>query len=123
MRDDVETGLEAKFSIPYLTAYTLLHGPPALDDFEAVDADARRLSAAAISIRRTARCSSSSRGCFSVAWRRSQRSNGRAAPRRDRSTPPAWPQRFGSWPGSRLDGVLDDSDRPARDVLSAAGLS
>ena len=27
-------GLQAKFSIPYLTAYTLLNGPPVVDSFE-----------------------------------------------------------------------------------------
>ncbi|HVF76845.1 MAG TPA: MmgE/PrpD family protein [Solirubrobacteraceae bacterium] len=30
-------GLEAKFSIPYLTAYALLHGAPGVDSFDAVD--------------------------------------------------------------------------------------
>jgi 2-methylcitrate dehydratase PrpD len=30
-------GLEAKFSIPYLTAFTLLHGPPDLGSFARVD--------------------------------------------------------------------------------------
>jgi 2-methylcitrate dehydratase PrpD len=30
-------GLQAKFSIPYLTAYTLLHGPPLVESFERVD--------------------------------------------------------------------------------------
>jgi 2-methylcitrate dehydratase PrpD len=34
------TGLQAKFSIPYLTAYTLLHGPPTVASFEGVDAAA-----------------------------------------------------------------------------------
>ncbi|MEA2417877.1 MAG: hypothetical protein QOE60_83 [Thermoleophilaceae bacterium] len=33
-------GLQAKFSIPYLTAYTLLHGPPVVESFARVDADA-----------------------------------------------------------------------------------
>ena len=41
---DVADGLQAKFSIPYLTAYTLLHGPPSVDSFAAVDGDARRLA-------------------------------------------------------------------------------
>jgi 2-methylcitrate dehydratase PrpD len=30
-------GLEAKFSIPYLTAYTLLNGPPVVESFDQVD--------------------------------------------------------------------------------------
>jgi 2-methylcitrate dehydratase PrpD len=33
-------GLQAKFSIPYVTAYTLLNGPPAVESFERVDAAA-----------------------------------------------------------------------------------
>jgi 2-methylcitrate dehydratase PrpD len=32
------TGLQAKFSVPYLTAYTLLNGPPGVESFDAVDA-------------------------------------------------------------------------------------
>jgi 2-methylcitrate dehydratase PrpD len=43
--DDVDTPLQAKFSIPYTTAFTLLHGGPRVDDFAAVDADARELAA------------------------------------------------------------------------------
>ena len=30
-------GLQAKFSIPYLTAYTLTHGPPTVESFASVD--------------------------------------------------------------------------------------
>src|SRR3954469_18319526 len=44
-RDDVATGLEAKFSIPYLVAFTLLHGAPGVESFAAVDAPARALAA------------------------------------------------------------------------------
>ena len=36
--DAVETPLQAKFSIPYTTAFTLLHGGPRVDDFAALDA-------------------------------------------------------------------------------------
>jgi 2-methylcitrate dehydratase PrpD len=32
-------GLQAKFSIPYLTAYTLLRGPPTVESFGAVDTE------------------------------------------------------------------------------------
>jgi 2-methylcitrate dehydratase PrpD len=39
------SGLEAKFSIPYLTALTLLRGPPGVSSFEAVDAEASALAA------------------------------------------------------------------------------
>jgi 2-methylcitrate dehydratase PrpD len=35
--DDVSNGLEAKFSVPYLVAYTLKHGPPTITTFDSVD--------------------------------------------------------------------------------------
>jgi 2-methylcitrate dehydratase PrpD len=43
--DAVETPLQAKFSIPYTTAFTLLHGGgPRVDDFAALDAATQALS-------------------------------------------------------------------------------
>jgi len=42
--DAVRDGLEAKFSIPYLTAYALLYGAPGVDDFARVDEPAARLA-------------------------------------------------------------------------------
>jgi 2-methylcitrate dehydratase PrpD len=42
--DGVETPLQAKFSIPYTTAFTLLHGGPRVDSFGALDAGAQRLA-------------------------------------------------------------------------------
>jgi 2-methylcitrate dehydratase PrpD len=49
--DDVETGLEAKFSIPYLAAFTLLHGAPRSPDaFHSVDAQARELAAERVEV-------------------------------------------------------------------------
>ncbi len=42
--DDVTTGLEAKFSIPYTTAFGLLYGAPAVGDFIRVDEEARTLA-------------------------------------------------------------------------------
>ncbi len=42
--DAVETPLQAKFSIPYTTAFTLLHGGPRVDDFSALDADTQTLA-------------------------------------------------------------------------------
>jgi 2-methylcitrate dehydratase PrpD len=43
--DAVRDGLEAKFSIPYLTAYALLHGAPGVDAFAGVADDAAALGA------------------------------------------------------------------------------
>ena len=54
-----EDGLQAKFSIPYLTAYTLLHGPPVVESFDSVDAEAVA-RARSIEVRPDRRCSSPS---------------------------------------------------------------
>ena len=43
--EDPRDGLQAKFSIPYLAAFTLLHGAPGLDSFRGVDAEASKLAA------------------------------------------------------------------------------
>lgn len=43
--DDVSTGLEAKFSIPYTTAFGWLYGPPGARAFVGVDEAARTLAA------------------------------------------------------------------------------
>jgi 2-methylcitrate dehydratase PrpD len=42
--DGVETPLQAKFSIPYTTAFTLLHGGPRVDDFAALDPGTQALA-------------------------------------------------------------------------------
>jgi 2-methylcitrate dehydratase PrpD len=42
--DAVATPLQAKFSIPYTTAFTLLHGGPRVDDFAALDAPTQALA-------------------------------------------------------------------------------
>jgi 2-methylcitrate dehydratase PrpD len=42
--DAVETPLQAKFSIPYTTAFTLLHGGPRVDDFAALDDETQTLA-------------------------------------------------------------------------------
>jgi 2-methylcitrate dehydratase PrpD len=49
--DDVANGLEAKFSIPYTFAYTLLNGPPsAASAFDRVEEDARTLARARVEV-------------------------------------------------------------------------
>jgi 2-methylcitrate dehydratase PrpD len=42
--DDVADGLQAKFSIPYLVAYVVLHGEPQPASFDGVDAHARAVA-------------------------------------------------------------------------------
>ena len=49
--DDPADGLQAKFSIPYTTAHTLLHGPPGVESFAAPDAAARSFAAERVRVR------------------------------------------------------------------------
>jgi len=50
-RNDPSDGLEAKFSIAYTTAHTLLHGPPSVESFASPDAAARSFAAAHVRVR------------------------------------------------------------------------
>jgi 2-methylcitrate dehydratase PrpD len=49
--DDPADGLQAKFSIPYTVAHTLLHGAPTVESFASPDEAARSLATARISVR------------------------------------------------------------------------
>jgi 2-methylcitrate dehydratase PrpD len=113
-------GLEAKFSIPYLTAYTLLHGPPDVDDFERVDAAAVE-RARGISVRtHTALLESEfvlHDGNTEIA--RVRAALGSPAQPMDAAALRAKVERLA---GAALAGALDDLDRPAAELLALAGV-
>jgi 2-methylcitrate dehydratase PrpD len=119
-RDDVDDGLQAKFSIPYLTAYTLLHGAPRVESFAGVDDGARTL-AERITVRTDATLLESEAvleaGGEIVA--RVETALGSPGRPMDAATLAA---KVRSLAGTRLDGVLDDPASPVRDVADAAGL-
>ena len=108
--DDVETPLQAKFSIPYTTAYTLLHGGPRVDAFDALD-DAARELAAGIEVRTDPRA----RGVgVRAAGRRRGARAGRCGPRvagasaggRGAAREGARPRRRAARRGARRSGVV-----------------
>jgi 2-methylcitrate dehydratase PrpD len=118
--EDPADGLQAKFSIPYLVAFTLLHGAPRVESFAGVDAEARELAATRVSVRTDAALGESEARLEGGGDRltveaalgspiRPMTEEGLTAKVRDLA-------------GSRLDGVLDDPSTPARAVLEAAGL-
>jgi 2-methylcitrate dehydratase PrpD len=121
--DDVNDGLEAKFSIPYTVAYTLLHGPPVEPAcFQAVDAEARQLAATGVSVRLDdslpetgAVLALGSDELARVRWARGSPAN------------PMSEEELGAkvrrLAGTRLDGVLDDPTRAATEALAASGLA
>ncbi len=121
--DDVTTGLEAKFSIPYTVAFTVLYGAPDVASFVTVDAAARELAARIeVEIDDELRQSEAV-----LVWS----SGATAAPieiRVDaaRGSPehPLSDEQLAakvrSLAGSRLDGALDDPARPAAELLALA---
>jgi 2-methylcitrate dehydratase PrpD len=119
--DEVRDGLEAKFSIPYLTAFTLLRGAPGLGDFSAVDQQAQRLARERIEVRADAGLLESEARLTAtggeVRVEAAQGSPGRPL------TSEARAAKLGALAGDRLDGAVDDPDRPAAELLAAAGLA
>lgn len=116
-RIDVATGLEAKFSIPYLTAYTLLHGEPRVESFAAVDADARAL-ASRISVRTDESLGQSEARLVAAGRELARVEAALGSPARPMDEH-ALAAKVRSLAGDRLDGALDDPARPARELLDA----
>ena len=114
--DAVRDGLQAKFSIPYLTAYALLHGAPTLDSFEAIDGEAAAL-AARIEVR-TDPALGASEARMEVDGELATRV---VAPRGSPANPldaAARAAKVRALAGDALDGALDDPGRPAAELLS-----
>ena len=119
---DPADGLEAKFSIPYLVAYTLLRGAPTVDTFRGVDEEARVLASRRVSVRTDARLMESE------AVIEAERGDELARVEAALGSParPMDPQRLRAkvrdLAGDDLEGVLDDAATPAATVVAAAGL-
>jgi 2-methylcitrate dehydratase PrpD len=119
---DVADGLQAKFSIPYLVAFTLLHGPPAVESFRSVDEEARALAGKRVRVRTDAALEESE-AVLEVGGKVLARVEAaRGSPARPMSEEEL-SGKVEALAGDRLDGVLDDSDRPVREVLETAGIA
>ena len=113
-------GLQAKFSIPYLTAYTLLHGPPVVESFDRVDVRVVEL-ARRIEVRTDPTLLESE---FVLYERGEEVARVKAAlgsPQRpmDAGALRAKVERLA---GAELAMALDDHERPAAELLALAGL-
>ncbi len=118
--DLVEDGLGAKFSIPYCVAHTLEHGPPRVADFREV-VPATRERSTLVSVTLEARLPEFG-AVLSAAGRELARVPcPRGAPERP-PTPADLAAKVADLAGVRLDGLLDDLDAPAANVVRAAGL-
>jgi 2-methylcitrate dehydratase PrpD len=118
--DDVGDGLAAKFSIAYCVSHALVHGPPRVDDFAALNAQTRE-RAAGVSVEVDDSLPEFGT-VLSIEGRELARvSCPRGAPERPAS-PADLATKLSDLAGVRLDGVLDDLEAPAARALDAAGL-
>jgi 2-methylcitrate dehydratase PrpD len=117
--DEVADGLQAKFSIPYLTAYALLRGAPRLESFGHVDSETAALA------RRVRVRTDPALGAAEAILELDGHAAARiTAPRGSPANPldaAALAAKVRSLAGSALDGALHDPERPARSLLGAAG--
>ncbi len=116
--DDVETPLQAKFSIPYTTAFTLLHGPPGVASFAAVDPEARALAAERIRVRTDRALRESEFVLLAGGAEVARVGAARGSPERPLSAEELAAKVRGL-AGDGLEGALDDPARPAAEVLAA----
>ncbi len=118
--DAVADGLEAKFSIPYCVAHTLMRGAPGVRDFAAVDetvSERARLVAVSVddSLPEFGAIVRVGEEVSRVQWPR-------GAPDRP-VTPSELRGKLIDLVGDRLEGLLDDLERPASSAVDAAGLT
>ena len=115
--DEVADGLLAKFSIPYLTAYALLHGAPRVESFAALDRDAVALA------RRVAVRTDAALGEAEAILEFDGLPVARViAPAGSPANPldeRALAAKVHALAGDALDGLLDDRDRPASELTAA----
>jgi 2-methylcitrate dehydratase PrpD len=118
--DDVEDGLSAKFSIPYCVSHTLLHGPPGVHDFAAVDPGVRE-RARLVAVEVDASLPEFGAVLTAAGAEIARIPCPRGAPARPAEASDL-AAKVSDLAGKRLDGMLD-SGVPAATVLDAAGLS
>lgn len=116
----VSTGLEAKFSIPYLIGFTLLHGPPGAGDFSVVDSQALEV-ARSLTVETDATLAPMEARLQTEEGQATTVEAARGSPQRplEREQLAA---KVRALAGSALDGVLDDLDLPAKLLVDAARL-
>jgi 2-methylcitrate dehydratase PrpD len=116
--DDVADGLQAKFSIPYLVAFVVLHGEPRPESFDGVDAEARSLA-----LKRVRLTTDESLGQAEAVIALNGDEVARVPASRGSPEAPMSADQLAEkcrlLAGDRLDGLLDDPDAPARVLLDA----
>jgi 2-methylcitrate dehydratase PrpD len=113
-------GLQAKFSIPYLTAFTLMHGPPRVESFESVLPEVVE-RARLIEVEQDAELLESEFVLTNDGAELARVKAALGSPQQpmDADALRLKTERLG---GADLVAALDDLDRPAADLLELAGL-
>jgi 2-methylcitrate dehydratase PrpD len=112
---DPADGLQAKFSISYCAAFTLLNGAPRVESFREVDRGVVAL--ASETVRVSAREGMlESEAVLTADGREFRVEAALGSPQRPMD-PEALTEKLHGLAGDRLDGALDDLDRPARELL------
>jgi 2-methylcitrate dehydratase PrpD len=119
--DDPRDGLQAKFSIPYLTAYALARGAPTLETFAALDGEVRA-AARALTLRTDAALLESE-AVLTQDGEEVARVEAAIGSPANPMTSERLRRKVRDLAGERLEGALDDPARPAADLLAAAGLA
>jgi 2-methylcitrate dehydratase PrpD len=120
--DDPADGLEAKFSIPYLTAYALMRGAPTVEAFRSLD-EAVRVEARAIRVS-TDRGLGESEAVLTARGTELARVKAAVGSPQHPMTPDRLAAKVRDLAGDRLDGALDDPSHPAAElarILPAGG--
>ena len=110
-------GLEAKFSIAYLTAFAFLHGAPDTESFDGVD-DAARELAGTIEVRADPEIAESEALLAIDGTPAARVEAALGSPQQPMSSDQLSAKRR-DLAGNRLEGALDDLDRPAAELLDA----
>jgi 2-methylcitrate dehydratase PrpD len=110
-------GLQAKFSIPYLTALALLRGAPRVDSFDSVDEAVAQLGAN-VTVKADASLLESEAHLAVDGGEPFRIEAALGSPRRPMDDAALARKRAGL-AGERLEGLLDSSERPVAEVLAA----
>jgi 2-methylcitrate dehydratase PrpD len=109
----VGSGLEAKFSIPYLVAFALLRGAPEPASFDAVDPEVRAFAADRVGVRTDPALGEAAARVLDVEVAFSPGSP------QSPLAPEHLTAKVRGLAAGRLDRLLDDPARPAGDLLAA----
>ena len=118
--DEVEDGLQAKFSIPYLVAYVVVHGEPTPASFDGVDPEVQ-----AIARERVRLITDDALHQAEAVLALRGEEVARVPASRGSPEAPMSDQQLAAkcelLAGDRLDGLLDDLDAPATSLIAAFG--